>query len=289
MKKSKKILAALIAIIMLVSSIPVAYAAEECEHRFDNFLGERPNVRDDGYCYCSLCGAKSADFSGVLEVFYELMAVNFSIYEPTAGLDREYLHEVVNETTDALYCYEEGNYFFIGYATEEDQGEIDFRVNNAKAVLKAFKDEGYAVLYDGTEVATLTMMVQFGAQWVGGNKIFTKKMLDEEDAAYDAYNAIAEKGELGLAPVTEQECAAEAEKLMACYRKMISCLEGNHTFGEYTDNGDGTKTAGCEYCNATDTIEAEKKDITDIVSTDLVELIKMLYALIKSFIITVFA
>lgn len=285
----KKLLAVLIAIIMIVSTMPVAFAQEECEHRFDNFLGERPNVRDDGYCYCSVCGAKSADFSGVVEVFYELMAINFSIYEPTAGLDRECLDEVINETTDALYCYEEGNYFFIGYATEEDQGEIDFRVNNAKAALKAFKDEGYAVLYDGTEVATLTMMVQFGAQWVGGNSFFSAEMLNEEDAAFDAYEAIAEKGELGLAPVTEQECAAEAEKLMACYRKMISCLEGNHVFGEYTDNGDGTSTAKCEYCTTTDTVEAEKKDILDILSADLVELMKMLFALVKSFIETVFA
>ena len=282
----KKILAIVLSALMLMSIMPVAFAAdEECKHRFDNFLGERPNVRDDGYCYCSLCGVKSADFSGVVEAFVRGTAILFSVYDADAGLERDYLQGVLRRITDELYFFEEDNYFTIAYATEEEQDEIDFRVNNAKKVLDDFKNENYAVVYDATELATKYMSVYFQVQWyTGGERAFFGDYLNVVRAAMNDYENIVYSVESGLIEADYEVCAKEATKVMNCFDRQISCLEGNHTFGEYTENADGSKTANCTCCVATDTIEAEKKDIMDIVSTDLVELIKMLIAIVKSFV-----
>ncbi len=286
----KKLLAVLIAVAMIASAIPVAFAAEEeCEHRFDNFIGERPNVRDDGYCYCSMCGVKSANLSGVVEVFFESVAVNFSVYDYEADVDRGYIMEVLGNVTDELYYVEEGDDFFIGYATEKDQSEIDSRVKNAKLVLDEFKKENYAVVYDATELAEKYITVQFQAQWFGGERNYFGDFYNEMMSAMADYEKIVEKVETGVITGNYEECAKEADKLISCLDRQILCLSGNHTFGEYTDNGDGTSTAKCEYCTTTDTVEVEKKDILDILSADLVELMKMLFALVKSFIETVFA
>ena len=55
------------------------------------------------------------------------------------------------------------------------------------------------------------------------------------------------------------------------FEKIYNCLDGNHLYGEYisnndtTEEADGTKTATCEFCGATDTVvdEDSKLDSDD--------------------------
>lgn len=61
------------------------------------------------------------------------------------------------------------------------------------------------------------------------------------------------------------------EKVVPFFDMMINCLDGNHPYGEYisnndaTEEADGTKTATCEFCGATDTVidEGSKIDNND--------------------------
>lgn len=286
MKKTKKLLAFLIAIIMIVSTMPVAFAQEECEHGFYNFTGERPNLKEDGYCYCYKCGAKSINFTEVIDVLIDGMGIVFSSYgTEEAFREAIYVWDVVNSYVYGGSRYEELGYY-IADLTEEDQSLADEIVGKLKGIISDFEAKNYPVIYDAEE-----MMYWYFWGFMARN--YGSDILVLDDSAFEeyeeAYMYFVNRDIYEFFLADAEETAEKGELLIHMFKIVANCRSGNHTFGEYTDNGDGTKTADCEYCNTVDTVEAEKKDIIDIVSTDLVELIKMLFTLVKSFIETVFA
>ena len=75
------------------------------------------------------------------------------------------------------------------------------------------------------------------------------------------------------------------EKYVPFYDMVIDCLDGNHPYGEYisnndaTEEADGTKTATCEFCGATDTVIDEGSKLVK----EPASFFERLIALIKEF------
>lgn len=74
---------------------------------------------------------------------------------------------------------------------------------------------------------------------------------------------------------------------------LINCLDGNHPYGEYisnndaTEEADGTKTATCEFCGATDTVIDEGSKL--VKEEENLSFFARLIALIKAFFERIFS
>lgn len=101
--------------------------------------------------------------------------------------------------------------------------------------------------------------------------------------------------------MTQAEFDASVAKIKPLCDSIVACLDGNHPYGEYisnndaTEEADGTKTATCEFCGATDTITDEG---TKFVKDDepkeepeeeKVSFFEMIFALIKEFFAKIFS
>ncbi len=284
----KKILAIVLSALMLMSIMPVAFAAdEECKHWFNNINGERPNIREDGYCYCCKCGVKGADFSEVIEVWGKAVGIYFSAYDSKIAFDRAddvfnlidgYIRDPLDESVD----YTE--WLYLAQMTSEDQAVVDEIVEKSRKIIDDFKKENYIVIYDGTELGYYYVWTVTAIQNKNGSLEFSEEFEKNFEENPFVYEDLLRDIRNGEKEIDADECIKKGESLTFFYKCAMACTFGNHPWGEYTENADGSKTANCTCCVATDTIEAEKKDIMDIVSTDLVELIKMLIAIVKSFV-----
>ncbi len=286
----KKLTAIILSIIMLVSVMPVAFAAdEECEHWFNNIIGERPNISEDGYCHCYKCGVKGADFSEVIEVWIEAVGIYYSVYDSEIAFERA--HDVYSSVDEFIRrpIDEESEYVRVDYLTAEDQSVVDEIVEKSRKFIADFKNENYLVIFDAYEYAYYYTWAVTAIRGEGIKFEFSKdfeKNFDESPFVYDELIYEIRNGEK---EVVAEDCIEKGENITFLFKNVRDCIFGNHRWGEYTENADGSKTANCTCCVATDTVEAENKDIFDILATDLVELVKMLIALIKSFAETVFA
>lgn len=279
MKNAKKVLSVLLAIIMIASVMPMAFAAEECEHSFLNFYSERPNLREDGYCYCSRCGVKSANFTEAIEVYSECLSIVYSIY----GTEEGHWSAINVWEWLEFYVYGYDDYFgskagFLGHMTEKDQAIVDERMDAVKAVVNDFRANDFPVVYDADEMMYWGFWALFAHDY--GKSIEMKNEVCPELFwdAFEYFEDICWRSEF----VEVDAAVAEeyAEILTECYKIVTACKTGNHIFGEYTTNSDGSKTAECKYCFATDTIEADKDE--DSFMKSIFDLIRLLIDFILS-------
>lgn len=76
------------------------------------------------------------------------------------------------------------------------------------------------------------------------------------------------------------------EKFTPFFDMLINCLDGNHPYGEYisnndaTEEADGTKTATCEFCGATDTVIDEGSKLVKEPASFFERLIEFIKSLI---------
>ena len=129
-----------------------------------------------------------------------------------------------------------------------------------------------------------------------------EKACDSEEGL-EAIDIYREAGELVYFGdfKTQAEFDAFWKKALPFFDKLFNCLDGDHPYGEYvsnndaTEEADGTKTATCEFCGATDTITDEG---TKLVKDDepkeepeeeKVSFFEMIFALIKEFFEKIFS
>lgn len=96
-----------------------------------------------------------------------------------------------------------------------------------------------------------------------------------------------------LDATTQAEYDASLEKVKPCFDLIFNCLDGNHPYGEYvsnndaTEEADGTKTATCEFCGATDTVTDEGSKL--VKEEESLSFFARLIALIKEFFAKIFS
>lgn len=274
----KKLLSLVLAVIMLLSIMPTAYAqratySPEIEEYIEDYIKafayfsniyatpeqkiEVQSIIQEAFdentevspSYNNLTNIKDNGRLDELNSFHECLKKAIKEVEEKISAG-EFV--IVIDTYEAMKCYCFGEIYY----SNEDLAAIGDRAEN-------FKSDKYIEAWNEAQIgADIISPILFG---MGGGPLSTKTTQDEFDAA--------------LAMVK------------SFYDLMFACLDGNHPYGEYisdnnaTEEADGTKTATCEFCGATDTIVDEgtklpKKEVSFI---DIIfALIKELFAKIFS-------
>lgn len=250
----KKLLSLILAVIMLLSVMPVAYAAPaeyppEVEQYIDIWIRVRSyqeNIYEEGYeesytIIHELLRNAEDDFLALGYYTYDYVySVDAPMYEGYKGYpDMDFISDfnkciqpAIDEIEAKIACgeikfaintYDAYKYWFTftsHYDLEEAKKIVDteYFMNNQEYALMYAKADSYDIDFDGE-----TTQVEFDAGW--------------------------------------------KEYLVPFYDMLMDCLDGNHPYGEYVSNGDatedadGTKTATCEFCGATDTVVDEGSKI----------------------------
>lgn len=131
-KTMKKVLSLILAVIIIASAIPVAFATDECEHIFYKDSNPVSWVYDEEgnlietYCQCDKCGEriliKYADYDDLyLTSMIKYMAAISSVYSPVVNLADEKIESIFaryDEIEDEM-----ANFPYI--LTEKYQATID--------------------------------------------------------------------------------------------------------------------------------------------------------------------
>lgn len=135
-----------------------------------------------------------------------------------------------------------------------------FKEKNAE-IEKAIDDGKLTVIIDGYYVALLECKVFFYSDYleydINGKPLYiyerNAELFNEADEAYQKANNILGGG-------TQEEYDAAIKKWVDAYSLGLEHVFGEHDFNEYisnndaTEDSDGTKTATCEFCGATDIV-----------------------------------
>lgn len=326
----KKVLSVILAIMMIASFVPMAFAEGECEHIFNTETLHRPGTADEkGYFYCSVCQNKVevniANYELIYQAVFDWTVVTENVYSFEKPYDTErieYFGNVYQKFEDSFIDFTDS-----GIYTECEQEVLDSFAQILKSLtaeLVSYFDElGAKKVIDVTEhifyneYLNVYVRLRYANDEINAVlENISQEFLEEigSEDSYFAARAYLKKGYDDPSSVTQEEfnsiilgakkygdallnCLSEKHNYYkatdnfdnthsvycACCQKSADIIE-THTWGEYISNGDatteadGTKTARCEKCQATDTVidEGSKiKDKTSILYRDLIELIKM--------------
>ncbi len=253
-KKMKKILALVLSVIMLLSVMPVVYAAEASVK--DTFIEEY------------------AKFGAYIEYnAYAQEDINISGLEVSVN---EILKAGKENDEEKLLVYTE--------MLKEKNSIIEKDITDGK--LTVVIDAYYAVII----FCKLYFYNDFSFD-INGRPLYifernTELFEDAEAAHQDAFDVRNNRG-------TQEEYDAVMKKCVDACSLALDHLYGNHDFIEYisnndaTEEADGTKTAICELCGATDTVVDEGSKL--VKEEESLSFFARLIALIKAFFEKIFA
>lgn len=246
----KKLLSLVLAVIMLLSIMPTAYAqratySPEIEEYIEDYIKAVAYFRN----IYATPEQKLEVRSIIREAFDENTDIS-PVYDNLANIEADgrleeltAFHEVLKKVIDeveekisagefviVLDTYEVTKYscYCEIYYSYEDLAAINDRTEN-------FKSDKYIEVWNEAQIGI--------------------------DIVYPILNGLGE-GPLST-KLTQAEFDAALEMAKPLYNLYVACLDGNHPYGEYisdnnaTEEVDGTKTATCEFCGATDTIVDE--------------------------------
>lgn len=288
----KKVLSVILAIMMVAAFTPMAFAEGECKHAYDVHA-----IMREGYTNCENCGVRSADFTECFKSYVKFIGTAYSLAYSKINNER-ILWRVQSDFADT-------DVFNVHRATYEDQSYVDSVTKTVDEYVEALKEE-FTVYFDATDLMTAVFTIE--AYEADENQIlmFSDDILAAAEQAFKFYTFGVEESH--EAPEAMKDCIEYGKKATYYYTSIISCLEGNHQCTAYTDNGDGTHSTDCTFCNTKNIIsdhewgeyvksedglkiaECKYCDATDTDSfeRDIRDFFKMLINLIKSFIEAVF-
>lgn len=325
----KKVLSLILAVIIIASAIPVAFAADECEHIFykDSVVSSGDYLTEQ-YCKCGNCGevvlVKMADYSGYIMATIKLWSVTESVYTSydfteTENERIEYISTRFSEIEEEVENYPYVLTDKYQDAADAWAAEITSLANEVASYIKGEK------LVDATEFLFFDQIL-----YVYIRSIYTNKEIKEienkmpegmDDAAFDARIAghqYLENARKNPETASQEAFDAVWKDLETYGRALINCLENNHDYskgtdnldgthslccyfcgfdaettgahvwGEYVSNGDGTETAKCTYCEATDTKVEEKTEADEEIADNIFQLIKIFIDMIIDFFESIF-
>ncbi len=270
----KKILAFILSVIMLLSVMPVAFAAQfeyphEVEHFFDIFArieSYGDNKYEDNSVYRNKI---RVILDSALDAFEDLG------YDSAPPLDKDNDYTDVSWFSDFNKCMQPA---IDNIESKIASGEIKVLIN----VYECYKYEFYLQWHYDMEKAAEIVDNQFFLQ----NPIYAEM--------YDKINNFDFVALLENSTTQAEFDAGWKENCVPFNDMLMDCLDGNHPYGEYisnndaTEEADGTKTAVCEFCGATDTVTDEGSKLVK----EPASFFERLIALIKAFfekILSIFA
>jgi hypothetical protein len=276
----KKLLALILSVIMVLSMMPMAYAQR---------------------------ATYSPEIEEYIELYLRVVAYVDSTYESYEQKIK--VRTIVNEFPVDVVISEPDYEWLI---TLEADGRLE-EIANANEHLKKLINEIEKKINDGELALVIDFYEFFKYAW-GPDFYYSDEALDEinnriQNFNSDKFNNIKDEFKIARDKVNEifqaslaGECYAYTQDdfdaamgpVKTYVNLVFACLDGDHPYGEYisdnnaTEDADGTKTATCEFCGATDTIVDEGTKLPKEEAT----LYEMIFDLIKSFfelIISIFA
>lgn len=279
----KKLLALILAVIMVLSIMPMAYAKRaEYSPEIEQFI--------DNYVKLSSYALNKYE---TLEQQSKLTVLKDELF---AGLKSEGLH------------FDVITYSYLRILEEEDR--LD-EINVLNKYFKKFIDEVEKKIADD-ELVIVIDTYEYYKCYRDVTMYYAAEDLSElidraDNFGSDKYiNALSEY-DIGEEMInngigTQAEYDAALAMVKPYLDLIIACLDGNHPYGEYisdnnaTEEADGTKTATCEFCGATDTItdegtklEKEEKPKEEEPTEEKVSFFEMIFNLIKEFFEKIFS
>ncbi len=273
----KKLLSLVLAVIMLLSIMPIAYAQR---------------------------ATYSPEIEEYIEDFIKACTYFRNIYEtPEQQTEvRNILREAIGENTEIFPTYE-------NLTNINDNGLLDELTvfheclkKGIDEIEKKIADDEIAIVLDVYEACKCALYADTYYSDKDWKEIGDRAENFKSDKYIKAYNE-AEIGVDIIAPMlggfgdgpstttmTQAEFDAALAMVKAFYDLMFACLDGNHPYGEYisdnnaTEEADGTKTATCDFCGATDTITDEGTKLPK----EKASLLEMIFDLIKDFLNIIF-
>lgn len=266
----KKLLALILSVVMVLSIMPMAFA-------------------------------KRAEYSPEIEEYIDNAAkvsaiLNYSLYEP-----REQHIEVYEMLMEVIDNLDMIDFSYDTLINIEAEGRLDEIIALNECLNKAFAEIDKKIengeiscVMNGYELYRIYyyLISQYSSKEI--------RVLEDRAVSFNSEKYINTRTEAQLAVEqiqkmvdertgTQAEFDAALAMVKPFYDSMFACLDGDHPYGEYisdnnaTEEADGTKTATCEFCGATDTIVDEgtkllKKEAS--LFEMLFDLIKDLFALI---------
>lgn len=273
----KKILSLILAVIMLLSVMPVAYA--------------KP-------------ATYSPEIEQYIEAYVRAITYAWSVYE-TPEQKSEAFTIIDEATKNVVISVDHDDLVNI---------EADGRLEELNASYECFKkgiDEIEKKIADGKLVIVIDLYEVFIKYYWYIDIYYSHKDWSElknraEKFKSDKYINTRSELEIGLDVVdnimnfdydihatapTQADLDAAMEKIKPHFDLFIACLDGNHPYGEYvsnndaTEEADGTKTATCEFCGLNNTITDEGTKLPK----EEASLLEMIFDLIKDFFELIFS
>lgn len=260
MKRGKKLISMVLAVVLALSVMPMAFAAQECEHEFNEETLVRPTLYEKGYYICPLCNenvyVELADFRGMYLALYEFYAVVDSVYIYEKPFEVEMQDYFVIKYTEIEDSFTSKSW------AEPEQTELDALTARLEELTKEYKiylDEiGSVRVVDVSEYWYWCEMFASSMIYLDYTEEELKRVFDDfseeaQDKAFESRQAAREY----LSNVREnpenasqEEFDKLAEDCITYVKASYNCLENNHQFTKGTDNADGTHSLCCYYCTA---------------------------------------
>lgn len=262
MKKTiKQTLSTIIAVMLILSVVPMAFAADECEHVFNTETLVRPfdesyNPVADPHFYCSACGEK-----------VPVKPADFSEYFKTLGMAAGYIDSVYMEENAADVM---GDYFAQCYPCDNVDGIVFYYTEYEQDIVDAYTAEvleyvagapavigenGLNLILDATVIFAAQWYMQWGMEFLGEEpimKVFNAIedfMIEFEETVVSRLSEIVTMNPADITPEIVAEYDILTVEYAAFYFDFVNCARGIHSVTEATDNGDGTHTGICDFCS----------------------------------------
>ena len=308
----KKVLSIILAIMMIATAVPMAFAAEECEHEFNTETLVRASFTEStytpGYFVCAKCNETVEAYLAKEKIAEYVDTMAYIWYIKVAYYYTEEVQTVANETINNLLAEFEAKYEGIDpyYLTEYETDILSAMIDDLKLIAAEAKKFENDIIYNlessGKYSFIEDLMVNKYNSYIPEGAAIREETLskiEEEldlisDRIFNVYKLMAEYAKEHPEAPYNPEYIAEVEECydleMQIYFQMLDCIFNNkhivetftdcgdgthigactfcvaegvteaHTWGEYTENADYTKTAKCVSCDATDTVEMEKPE-----------------------------
>ena len=270
----KKLLSLVLAVIMLLSIMPMAYAeratySPEIEEYIEDYI--------KAYAYAVSHYKAPKDKEEVAKIIAEATDGKKEIYPNYENLINIEADGRLEELTNYHESLKKGIY------------EVEKRIAEGEFVIVTDLYEicKYDILFDCYYSEEHLDEVTDRAENYN-SELFINAMAEAEIGMDEIFDAI---GFGGGHAIPQAEFDAGMAKMKPFYDLLFACLDGNHPYGEYiSDNNatveaDGTKTATCEFCGATDTITDEGTKLPKKEAT----FFEKLFDLIKDFLDIIFS
>ncbi|MBR6567431.1 MAG: hypothetical protein IKK60_02145 [Clostridia bacterium] len=263
MKMTKRILALVLSVIMVLSIMPMAFATEECEHEFNEETLERPgDFQQNGYYFCDECkkyvSVEAADYNEYFSVLLILMAKCFSVYSlgdidsfsEIKELDVE-IEEVTEKMDRVEGLYIESEQFIVDYYT----GRIIEITEKFDAFIEASEAELIVDAFDYVRYGQ-ALNYELGLKYTNREvqKLFDACMNTDlhREAEMSRSRALKYLSEGYKNPenVSQEEFDCIFKNCKDFCMQIHNCLDGKHKFDTATDNNDGTHKGTCTFCLA---------------------------------------